>query len=786
MLNLNLSALSTATLLEAALHYAEAGVPVFPCGLDKAPLVQGGFKTATTNSSQIREWWRQWPEASIGVPTGNASGVFALDVDMPDGTRHLDQLESKFGRLPKTLTQRTGSGGMHLFFASYEGVEVKNKVRHSGTHLDVRGDGGYVIVPPSGHPAGSNYTWQEEHPVADAPEWLFRWMNQAPPQQGGSPLPMVNSSAYAESAFKAEISAVRQAPNGKRNNTLNKAAFSLGQLVGAGHLDQREVEKALFGASSLPSNEKAKTIRSGLSSGMEQPRDFPTHTSYTDPQIGQNNETDAQSFFFGEIHPIPFDDHSPSPLSPDAIPEPLRSYCVGLSESIQVPIELAFCAALGAVSVAAQRKFKVHINTEYDEPVNIYALCALRPGERKSAVVEKCKVPIKQWEKEMRQGMEAEAESAASELKTLLKAIEVRRTEAAKAKPSKRQELMEEIRQLENELPEVPIPPRLLADDFTPEALASIMADHEQRIGLLEAEGGIFDTLAGRYNRGVSNIDAVLKFWGNESVSVDRKGKETIYLNDPALSLIVCPQPDVVKGLAKKDGFKGRGLLGRILYFIPKSRLGSRIVNAPPMSALAKSKYETMVRTLLDIPWLLDAEGEKTHYLLLLDQEAKERRDHFAETIEKEFLPKGELEFMTDWGGKLPGMAVRIAALLHLTQCPSGNSLVISGPIMAAALDIAALLVEHAKAAFSLMGASTGHECAKAILEWIQKDRMEKFSGRDVLRVLSGRFPTMAEVEPGLDLLTERSYLHPERPESNGPGRKPSMLYYVNPVLLEG
>ena len=149
-----------ASMLKAALTYARHGVPVFPCRpTNKAPYTQHGFKDATTDEATIIAWWKLWPEALIGMPTGWASGVWVLDVDFPAGPASLANLEAQIGPLPRTLEQVTGSGGRHMFFAMVEGVEIKNSASKIGPNLDVRGVGGYVIVAPSLPSPGNRYQW---------------------------------------------------------------------------------------------------------------------------------------------------------------------------------------------------------------------------------------------------------------------------------------------------------------------------------------------------------------------------------------------------------------------------------------------------------------------------------------------------------------------------------------------------------------------------------------------------------------------------------------------------
>ncbi|MCT2557370.1 AAA family ATPase [Tsuneonella sp. YG55] len=145
------------TVLDAALKYAAAGFPVFPCrnvpGLPghKAPLTARGFKDATTDRAQIEAWWRQHPQAFVAVPTGAASGLAVLDIDAKNGKDGFAAVPGWESMTP--LRSRTGSGGAHLFFRASEPIRSTSNVNgHVG--VDTRGEGGYAIVPPS-----SGYEW---------------------------------------------------------------------------------------------------------------------------------------------------------------------------------------------------------------------------------------------------------------------------------------------------------------------------------------------------------------------------------------------------------------------------------------------------------------------------------------------------------------------------------------------------------------------------------------------------------------------------------------------------
>lgn len=160
-------------MLVAALKYAKSGFPVFPlhsapggkcsCGNGdcespgKHPRTNTGFKAATKNRGRIKEWWTKWPGANIAIPTGRASGLLVLDIDPRNGgDESLAEFEARFGPLPATAAQNTGGGGKHYLY-KYAEFQVP-KTLASG--IDVKSDGGYIVVAPSVHASGKPYRWE--------------------------------------------------------------------------------------------------------------------------------------------------------------------------------------------------------------------------------------------------------------------------------------------------------------------------------------------------------------------------------------------------------------------------------------------------------------------------------------------------------------------------------------------------------------------------------------------------------------------------------------------------
>ncbi len=152
-------------------------MPVFPCRPDKKPYTGNGFKNATYNPHQIIKWWEKWPDALLGMPTGKMSGYCILDVDDKnghDGSGSLHALEQQHGKLPDTWITLTPSGGFHYWF-KYPGQHIQTSAGKIGQGLDIRGDGGYVIIPPS---AGYEFEASNPHEPAEMPEWLVELASQ--------------------------------------------------------------------------------------------------------------------------------------------------------------------------------------------------------------------------------------------------------------------------------------------------------------------------------------------------------------------------------------------------------------------------------------------------------------------------------------------------------------------------------------------------------------------------------------------------------------------------------
>jgi len=261
------------SLAEAAAFLAQQW-PVFPCDAAKRPVVARGFYAATQDAAEVRRMFAAPGAALIGVPMGRRSGLFLLDIDTHNGGEAW--LDANRHRLPRTRTHRSMSGGWHLFFIWPADRAVRNRASKWAPGVDIRGEGGYAIMPPS-----SGYTIEDDAMPCPAPAWLLDLIDPpappAPPREPYTPPRHDRLTRYAEAALDEECRAVANAAEGTRNDRLNTAAFALGTLVAAGALSEAtardELRRAALHAG-LDARETALTIESGMAAGKQHPREI--------------------------------------------------------------------------------------------------------------------------------------------------------------------------------------------------------------------------------------------------------------------------------------------------------------------------------------------------------------------------------------------------------------------------------------------------------------------------------------------------------------------------------
>lgn len=250
----------------AAREFASAGLPVFPCAASgKRPATAHGFHDATTSLDQVQSWWRQSPAANIGVPTGAASGVVVVDVDVHgpvDGRTSFDRAHRAGLVEGWELLVRTPTGGMHAYYPATPGTEQRSW-QAAPAGIDFRGDGGYVIVPPSQRfidGATAGYEVDAVNPGPMSPLDAQRLREFLDPRPTPAPR-AVPASAQREIDASRLAAWVAGRGEGERNRGLFWAACRLAEN-GFPAADALDVLTAAAGQAGLAEREVAATVRS--------------------------------------------------------------------------------------------------------------------------------------------------------------------------------------------------------------------------------------------------------------------------------------------------------------------------------------------------------------------------------------------------------------------------------------------------------------------------------------------------------------------------------------------
>jgi hypothetical protein len=302
--------------LSAALEYAARGWKIFPAVVSKkkshkaAKYSNGERWGQTKDPEQIKKDFKQWPNAGIGLPTGAENGIFVVEADTPkghnvDGIASLKALEAKHGKLPDTLMAMSPSGSPHRYFKHPGGCKIKTSASEIAPGVDVKGDGGMVIAPPSTRSDG-RYRWLNELPIAEAPAaWLLliSTSKEEVSEKEASTEKDVYSldqqisyhgnrgESYAAAALRNVADELRATPESGRNNKLNKCAFRMGTMIARDWIAREDVESELSDAAKetgLEQDETSKTIQSGITAGLTKPHEDLADNKQNEKQVSSS------------------------------------------------------------------------------------------------------------------------------------------------------------------------------------------------------------------------------------------------------------------------------------------------------------------------------------------------------------------------------------------------------------------------------------------------------------------------------------------------------------------
>ena len=448
------------------------------------------------------------------------------------------------------------------------------------------------------------------------------------------------------------------------------------------------------------------------------------------------------------------------------LPQLLSDYIKNISDNLATPIEMGVLAELAVVSVCIQAKVFIQVKPDYKESTNLYVLIIAEPGERKSPLLKILSAPLYEYEKSINKERKNKIREDEIKLKVMQNKLSEYEESGDYDKVAKLQQKIDLFSESKTHFL------RLTTDDFTIEALTSLMAENDGRMSVISSEGGMFNNITGRYSS-KSSFEVLLKAYTGDTIRVDRKGRNSELIESALLTILLMAQESVLEGIMSNGDLRGQGFLGRFLYCKPNSHIGKRAYDTPPLNHELISDFN---KTLVN---LLNIEGVN---VLTLSEEANKVCKDFFGWLEPQLV--NELNDIRDWASKLHGTTIRIAGILHCIENKGVGSSIITKNTMENARDIAMYFIEHAKMAFSIMGSSESVIKAKYVLRKLESVSVTEISKRDIYLLCRSRyFKKTEDIHDTLDLLEEHGYIRVKDIfNSNTAGRKPSTVYELNLV----
>ena len=366
--------------------------------------------------------------------------------------------------------------------------------------------------------------------------------------------------------------------------------------------------------------------------------------------------------------PVPFGVAGEVPAFPvEVLPGWLGEYVAAVATATQTPPDLAGMLALAVLATVAAGAVEVEPRPGWREPLCLFVAVGMDAGARKSGVFTAMTRPVADFERDQAAAALPGITETAVLRRIADQAAATAEAAAGKAPASQQEEARAEAiaRAAEASSLVVPPVPRWLVDDATPEALAGLLATYG-RIALLSPRGTCSTRWPAATTRAAGpNLGVYLKGHAGDLLKVDRRGRPPEYVERPCLTIGLAVQPEVLRGLAGRPGFGGRGLLARFLYSLPESLVGRRQPGAPPVPPAVADRYALELQALaasLAVP-----AGDDGPALLTLDQAAGELLLGFERDLEPRLAAgSGDLAHLAGWAAKLAGATCRLAGLLHL------------------------------------------------------------------------------------------------------------------------
>ena len=807
---------TTPTPLQAALEYAHRGWRVVPIpGGQKHPAIPAWQTAGTTDTDRITHWWTADPTAGIGIVTGATSGIWVLDIDVTDGKGGddtLTDLEAAYHPLPATYEVHTGSGGRHLYFTWPEHQTIRNNQSGLlGPGLDIRGEGGQVLAPPTIHPNGRPYTLEVASPTApaEAPGWLLGLL--AAGHTTPTPRPRTAASTRdpgaewaAATPWETLLAAdgwtqLRDGPAGEgrwcRPGKDPRGGPSA--TVGYGGTDVLKV----FTSSHPQLRADDTYTKFGYLTATRHGGDYTAAARWCAAQGYGSTHGDARDL--APDAPIRTTTPPPAtappahewtepdrwPAAPAPPPFPLHTlptwttdHVTAVADQLQVPVDLTAMLAIGALSAACTGRAQVEVTPQWTEPVNLYLTVAMRSGAGKSPAEKAMTGWLRRWETERM----AAAGPAHDEAQTLADYAARKARKMREGGIAATEDVLEAAAEAARAADAVPALPRLIVDDVLPEIVALLLGAHGERLAILSSEADLFDMLLRGKVGQRQNLNVFLKGWSGDHVKRDRKGTvehgpESTILERPLLTISCTVQPTVLHALLHDPEMAGRGMAARFMYAAPTDLMGTRrtALRFQAAADTTSAGYAAHGHTLADQWARWDTPATCT-----LDDAARTALADYHATLEPDLAIGAPLEEHAEWVAKMLASVARYAGLLHLSEHHTTDT-PITVDTMNRAIDLGRYWLGQAQALRDAGRLWGENAAAQELLEWVAETGQAEVTFAEIRR---GRGDTAADLIPIIERCVAAGWLHPTTDAlwttSAGRKGKPSPVFEVWPAAV--
>jgi hypothetical protein len=713
-----------ATPLDFALAYARKEYYVFPVEANgKRPLTKNGFSDATIDPKIIEAWWRRSPKANVGIAC-KKSQLLVIDIDRhpgkPDGTKSYKGLN---GYEPVLAAPRavTGGGGVHIIFRS-PGIGVKSILAPG---VDVKSDG-YIVVPPSFHASGNDYRWEPGRSLLEVapvlpPNWLMsHLLKESATNPGQSFDDALDVTSEAPSTYP-NSGASQLIANCKFMQHVATDGASLSEpewYSGIGVLAYtqeaprivHECSSAYPGYSETETDKKLQhwlkdgkgpsTCRSIQEKcGPDYCKDCPWNGKIKSPIVlGYSSRALVEKL----SGPVVF---------PSVLPGVFHDFSLAVSKSIQCPLDYVACATLALMSIAIGTSVRLQIKPEWTTYGNLFIAIVGSPAAKKSPAIG----AVFQHLKPLQAKLMSDYDTQKGEYDLALRMFQVEFKNWQKAP-----------------IGAPPVEPRkprlkqLVTSDSTVEALCELLDANGSGIGMVCDELSLWLRSMNQYKGGGGGDRShYLSMWSNASITVNRKGKEPVYVPSPFLTVFGGIQPDVLPEISKSDGLRD-GLIERVLLACPE-----KCVDLPnygvSISSEIKAAYLDGIQKLFD----LRSFGQRQIVL----SEAALQAFVAAEVVwhqkinGKDFAPEMEAFY-----SKAPSQLGRLVLILHELKRATGLTTLdsVSEETVKDGRQLMDYFLSHAHLAKGMLSQSKEESQVEKAVKWIEAKGLTLVGPRDI------------------------------------------------------